>query len=192
MHIFIYQLKLLLRNKSIVFWSLIFPLILATFFHFAFSQLTSDEMFEVAQLAVVEQTDNQELHILLEELSNNQQNQLIDVQYVSLQDAKNLLLNEKVDGYLIVDNTLKLVVQENGISQTILRSIVDAYLQTNHSIHSINQINPQGLMKIINEDIDTNQDYFQSQNISSLDVTVIYFYTLIGMTCMYGSFLDLR
>lgn len=192
MHVFIYQFKLLLRNKSIVFWAFLFPLILATFFNLAFSQFTNSEMFEAAKLAVVEQKDNQELHTLLEGLSKDTDKQLLDVQFVSLKEAKNLLEDEKIDGYLIVDETLTIVVHDSGIPQTIIKNVVDSYLQINHSIYSIKQMNSQEFMSIINNNLNTNQNYFQSQNISSLDVTVIYFYTLIGMTCMYGGFLGLK
>lgn len=192
MHIFLYQLKLLLRNRIIIFWTMIFPLILATFFHLAFSKLNSSETFEPAKLAVIEQKDNQDLHLLLDDLSQENDNQLLEIQYTSLKNAQDLLSNEKIDGYLIVNDSLKIVFQDNGISQTIIQSVVDSYLQTTHSMTSIRQINPQGFMQLVQENINMNTDYFQSQNISSLDTTIVYFYTLIGMTCMYGGNFGLK
>lgn len=192
MHIFRYQLKLLLRDRPTMFWTLLFPIILATFFNLAFSKLNSSEKFEPARLAVVEQKENIEFNNLLNELSKENDDQLLKVQYVSLEKAQELLKAEKVDGYLIIDNTLKVVIDKNGISQTVIQSVVDSYLQTQHSIDTIAKINPQKLAMIIQQNVDIQKDYFQSQNISSLDVTVVYFYTLIGMTCMYGGFFGLK
>ena len=42
-HIFKNRLKILLRKKSVIFWTMIFPIILATLFHLAFSDIQNDE-----------------------------------------------------------------------------------------------------------------------------------------------------
>lgn len=192
MHTFIYQFKLLVRDRSTIFWTMLFPLILATFFNLAFSKLTSSEAFDPAKLAVVEMKDNKELKTLLDELSKEDQNHLLDVQYVTLSDAQNLLANDDVSAYLTIDDTLHLSIKENGISQTIIQSVVDTYQQLSHSMETIAKINPEALAQLIYEDVEIHQNHFKSQNISSLDVTVIFFYTLIGMTCLYGNFLGLK
>lgn len=192
MHSFIYQAKLLFRDRTMMFWTFLFPLILATFFNLAFSKLNSSEGFEPSKLAVVEVKENKELKSLLNELSKETDDQLLDVQYVSLTQAQQLLSDEDIDGYLTIDNTLKISVKENGIAQTIIQSVIDSYQQTTHTMNSIAKENPQALVQIIQEDLNMNQDYFESRQMSSLDVTVIYFYTLIGMTCMYGGFWGLK
>lgn len=192
MHIFHYQLKLLLRDRIVMFWTFIFPIILATFFNFAFSKLNSSEMFEPAQLAIIEQKENIEFKSLIQELSKENDDQLLDVQYTSLSKAQELLKEEKIDGYLIINDTFKIYINKNGISQTIIKNVVDSYLQTRHSIETIAKLNPQKLKVIIQNKMNMQKDYFQSQNISSLDATVVYFYTLIGMACMYGSFFGLK
>lgn len=192
MHIFKYQLKLLVRNRTMVFWTLLFPLILATFFNMAFSQLISSEGFEPAKLAVVEEQSDVELNALFHELSQKTENQLLDVQYVSLSKAESLLKADEIAGYVIVNDDLKLMIHDNGISQTIIQSVLDTYLQTKESMNSLAEINPQAFIQMAQDKIDLNYDYLKSQNISSLDLTVIYFYTLIGMTCMYGGFWGLK
>ena len=40
MHVFIYRLKCLLRDRQTVFWTSIFSLCLATMFYFAFGHIT--------------------------------------------------------------------------------------------------------------------------------------------------------
>lgn len=192
MHSFIYQAKLLFRDRTMMFWTFLFPLILATFFNLAFSKLNSSEGFEPARLAVVEITENKELTSLLDDLSQENDDQLLDVQYVSLAQAKQLLSDEEVDGYLTIDDSLKISVTENGIAQTIIQSVIDSYQQTTQTLNTIGKENPQALMQMMQEDFQMNQDYFLSRQMSSLDVTVIYFYTLIGMTCMYGGFWGLK
>ena len=72
MHIFRYRLKKLLRTKEMIFWTLAFPIILATFFNLPFKNLDSSEGFEPAETAVVvsrEYQDNAFFRSVLEEVS---------------------------------------------------------------------------------------------------------------------------
>lgn len=190
MQIFIYQLKLLLRNKPMLFWTFAFPLILATFFNLAFSKLNSADSFDPIDVAVVIQKEDQSFQSLLDELSKENKDQLLNIQYVSVSKAQEMLKDKVITGYMLVDEELELVVNDNGISQTIVQSVMDTYLQTKQSMKNIASFNPQVMGQLIQHNI--QQDFFQSQRISSLDVTVVYFYTLIGMTCMYGGFWGLR
>ena len=192
MRLFGYQLKLLYRDRQTMFWTLFFPLILATFFQLAFSQLNSSEQFEPARLAVVEIKKDQNLQTLLEGLSHDKKDPLLKLQYTSLQNAKVLLEDEKIDGYLIMDQKLNIVVKSNGIAQTIIQTVVDSYLQGQHTIETIAKKDFTAFQKIIQDKLDMQTDYFKTQQITSADITVIYFYTLIGMTCMYGSFWGMR
>lgn len=58
LHLIKYDILVKLRNFNMTFWPLIFPLILGTFFFFAFGNL-NDADFETVQVALVrETTDN--------------------------------------------------------------------------------------------------------------------------------------
>lgn len=52
LHLIKYNLLVKLRNFNMVFWPLVFPLIMATFFFFAFGNL-NDADFETVQVALV-------------------------------------------------------------------------------------------------------------------------------------------
>mgnify|MGYP000464832140 CR=1 FL=1 len=49
------NLKHCLGNKMVIFWTLVFPLALATFFNLAFANLTASEEFETVKVALVEE-----------------------------------------------------------------------------------------------------------------------------------------
>ena len=58
LHLIKYNILVKLRNFNMTFWPLVFPLILGTFFFFAFGNL-NDADFETVQVALVrETTDN--------------------------------------------------------------------------------------------------------------------------------------
>lgn len=192
MHTFLYQFKLLVRNRTMLFWTLLFPLILATFFNLALSKVFDNEGFNPARVAVVVNQPNAQFQALLDELSIDNENQLLDVQYTSLDNAKEKLNNDEVDGYLVIGESLEIIVNENGISQTIIQNIVDTYQQNVHTINTIATYHPQSIAELLQKNNDYQQNYFESENLASLDATVVYFYTLIGMTCMYGGFWGLK
>ena len=60
-HNFKYNLKILLHDYALIFWTLAFPLIMATFFNLAFSNIESSEKLEVIDIAVVEPTADAEI-----------------------------------------------------------------------------------------------------------------------------------
>ena len=56
-HNFKYTFKVLLKNKALIFWTFIFPILLGTFFKMAFSNIESSEQFSAIKIAIV---DNEE------------------------------------------------------------------------------------------------------------------------------------
>ena len=45
-HNFKYSLKVLFRNKSLIFWTFIFPILLGTFFRMAFNDIENNEVIK--------------------------------------------------------------------------------------------------------------------------------------------------
>lgn len=186
MQLFIYQLKILLRNKPMVFWTIVFPLILATFFNLAFSKLTGGEKFDIVKIAVVEESDHPEFKSLLTSLSKEDEHQMLDVQYVNKKTAKELLENEDISAYLLVTNDIDIVVNGPGINETIIQAIVNNYYQMTSAYTNIYELNKTAFIEGVLADVSLNTNYFKETTNKNTDVTVIYFYTLIGMACMYG------
>lgn len=192
MQAFKYELKILLRDRILVFWTMIFPLLLATFFNLAFSNLTSSENLEAIDVAIVENTENKDFKTIIDSLSKNDDNQLLNVSYTNQEKAKQLLEDEKISGYYVVGNTIDIYINENGINQTILKTIVDEFYQTTSTYTNIAELNPEVFMNGVLHSVDLTKDNFKDESSSNTDLTVIYFYTLIGMTCLYAGFWGLR
>ena len=53
LHNFKYSLKILIRNKALLFWTFLFPLVLGLFFKMAFSNIEASETFKAIDIAVV-------------------------------------------------------------------------------------------------------------------------------------------
>ena len=198
-HNFKYSLKVLFRNKSLIFWTFAFPLILSTLFKMAFSNVTSEEKLKVIDIAIVNDDNyknNTIMNAAFTSLSDkNSKERMFNTEYVSLDEAKKLLETDKIVGYLYIeDNNPKVVIAKNGINQTIFKYVTDEILETSYLINDITD-----------KEVDTKTIYLKAMNIinnsnvkienksnNNLDYSMIEFYTLIAMTCMYGSILGMN
>ena len=209
-HNFKYSLKTLFRSKALVFWTFAFPLILGTFFNMAFSGISDSEKLDLIDIAIIndEEFNNNEVFVnAFKTLSDkNSDERLFKTKYVNEEKAKKLLEEDKIVGYLKVkDNDIKLVIMTNGIDQTIFKYVSEEVLQTFNMIKNLSEEEIKKEISLGNYNIDyeriytkvsemINEDSVKLNNISSsnLDYSMIEFYTLIAMTCMYGGMLSLR
>ena len=49
------RIKTLIRDKVLVFWTMIFPLLLATLYHFAFGHLSNLDNYETINVVLVDE-----------------------------------------------------------------------------------------------------------------------------------------
>ena len=107
-HNFKYTLKTLFKNKMLIFWTFAFPLILGTFFKMAFSNIETSEKLDVIDIGIVNDS-NFENNVIYKEafktLSDEEnEDRLFNIKYVNLDEAKNMLNNKEITGYLVIDN----------------------------------------------------------------------------------------
>ncbi|MBS7020791.1 MAG: ABC transporter permease [Firmicutes bacterium] len=177
-----------------IFWTLIFPIILSTFFYLAFSNLVAEEKLEpfpVAYLNNETMQEEQSFITLLTELSKGKEKLFHLKKVNSEKKAKELLDNHEIEGYFVKQENLELVIKENGMEQSILKTVVDEYLQMNQFAMTATDKSQAEIMAAIQKIQSSRDAYFVSDNKHEMDVSVIYFYTLIGMVCMYAGFFGL-
>ena len=204
-HIYSYRLKSIVRDKQTMFWTLMFPILLATLFYLSLSNITSTEIFKGIKIAVVdneEYKENTAFREVLQSISVNDQDEVIDrnseklfnVKFTSKSDADELLENSEIDGYIHFDDGIKLVVKKSGLNQTFIKGFLDDYNQTTSTVSNIIRENPTAIQNGLLNDISDRKEYLKEIPASkaSPDTTVHYFYTLIAMACLYGSFWGLK
>lgn len=196
-HLFINKLKILLNNKAMLFWSLIFPFVLGTFFQLALGNIDKNFEMDVIPIAVVNNHYYQNNNIfknVIASLSEKNDNQLFDTIYVDEAEAKKLLNNEEIDGYILLseNNNPQMVVKNSGINQTIIKSVLDEYLQLSNASLTIINYNPETLYNGVLESLHSDTNYVVDNSNEKIDFSINYFFTLIAMTCMYGSLIGLE
>ena len=192
-HIFINNLKLF-KNKAAIFWTLIFPIVLATLFNLAFSNLNEIGKFEVINIAVVDNNNFQNetnFKSLIEELSKKSDNQIFNTRYVSVDEAKKLLKDEEISGYLIVNDKVDIYIKNNGIEESTIKTVIDNYYQITSVIENISMENPEAITVDVLNKLNENTNYFNKATNKEIDEMIISYYSLIGMVCLYGGMFGL-
>jgi ABC-2 type transport system permease protein len=196
-HIFITRIKCLLRNKQLSFWSLIFPMILATLFKLAFANLSSSEVFKAIDIAVVNDQyyeKTQGFKGAIEQVSKDGTDKLFNVTETNKENAEELLNNSKITGYIYLNPEINLVVKSSGINQTVIKTFLDNYKESASTIETIVKANPAAMHNELIKDVTSFKEY--TKEISPFNgapnTTLNYFYTLIAMACLNGGFLGLK
>lgn len=191
MHVYLTRLKVIFRTKSLIFWTLIFPIILGTLFNMAFSNLDASEKFDPINVGIV-QDENYEKDTgfdnLIKSLSKGE-NKIFNTNYYrNKSEATKALKDNKIIGYYYNNEKINMVVKTNGINETIMKYISDKYYE--YYIVSNNLINIKNKdFKIeMLDNLNSNKTYIKEKPINNLNMTVLYFYSLIGMVCLYGGF----
>jgi ABC-2 type transport system permease protein len=194
-HAFVYNLKTILRERETVFWSLIFSLLLATLFYFAFGNLAESVKFDTIDIGLVESpllNKGTQFHSVLSSVSDadgkSSEDDLFRVMTGSAEEAEEWLKNGRISGYIYYDGGIRLVVSGSGFNQTIIKTFLDEYNQTTQTVKGIIQDNPAALFKTIT-DVMNRKDFLIQTDASPSggDMISTFFYALLAMSCLIAS-----
>lgn len=213
-HNFKYTLKIIFRDRALIFWTFAFPIILGTFFFLAFSNITSSEALSIIDIAVVDNTAWQSDPVFrpaIEELSSaDSEHQLFHTTYTSQASATELLESGEISAYLLLEVPFSanpadakpaspktsdpsvltlptIFAAKSDINSTILQSVIESIAEQAQVYATAAEIDPGKLAALAQADT----AHLVDQSSSRLDYTVIEYFTLIAMTCLYGGLIGL-
>ncbi len=194
-HIFTARLKCLLRDRGLVFWTLLFPILLALFFKMGFSNLNTADSFRPIPVAVVNDAQyrrNAPFRQALQSASEGK-GRLFTLTVTTKGNADELLKENKIYGYLTAGSPVEVTVRSAGYEQSILKSFADSYLQTYSAASYLIGKNPAAAAGLA-ESLQSRRDFTESlpSGGGASDNTTLYFYSLVAMACLYGSFWGMK
>ncbi len=164
--------KILFKTKSLIFWTLGFPIIMATLFYAAFSGLDESLGFSAIKIAVVENQNSMSYNIYKGVFNATND---IDAEYVQSEDeAKAKLDDGEIVSYLKfaqnapITDAPTMVVKENGTGETIVQNIIT---EVSQSIAVGRIVEPANIKNI---------------STRKINYAMIEYFSLIAMTCLYG------
>ena len=191
LHLMKYDVKVKLHNFNMLFWPLVFPLLLATFFYFAFGKIEEAD-FETVPVAIVEeqgQDADKEFLEFLDTMEEDDSN-LIHVESMDEKKAVSELKSKKISGIYYVGETPTLTVGGVGMGESILQSLLESYLDGKQTMMKIAENHPEGLQNAAAQMSDY-QDMVEQVSLGgkTTDGNSQFFYALIAMGCLYGCFI---
>lgn len=186
-----YSLKILLKNKSLIFWTFVFPILLGTLFKMAFSNIENSETLKIIDIAVVNDVNFNNDVTLKETIKylsdETNEDKLFNAKYVDKDSASELLKNNDISGYIEVKNNNVIVnVNKSGINETIIKYVVDEVIRNNKIYENFIKEgrNPYEITSAVKAKLNN----ISNENLS---YTNIEFYTLLAMTALYGGLISM-
>lgn len=186
------KLKVILRNKSCLFWVLIFPFIMSILFNAAFGGLSKLQETEPSKVAVVQDTlaEDSGWRTFFAELDKNES---FEITFTSAEEAQKKLDDGEVNSIVdIEDEKAKLIIKENNVAQTLIKNALDQYAELNTTAEAIAQTNPEYLMREDGFNEIITEDFVKDDNTEHVDFTVNYFFTLMAMAALYASLIGIE
>lgn len=206
-HLIKYSILVKIKNASVIFWPLVFPLLLATLFFFAFGRINEAD-FETVKTGIVlekkpdlqpqESTGNiaeRESDLFLRFLREIEESEehLIRTEEMSAKEAKSALEKKEITGIFYVGDEIRLTVGANGLPESILQSLLESYENGKQTLLNVGEIHPEGMHKAA-EQMSGYESMVKQVSLGgrTTNGTVQFFYALIAMACLYGTFMGLE
>lgn len=184
-----YGLLTCARKKTMLFWSLLFPVVLGTLFQMSFGgTMDSIEFQKIPTAYVVEEGADTSFTELLESLEKDRE--LVEARTVTKEEAQRLLKEGDVDGifYNSKADGITLTVKEQNMNQSILSSILEQYERMLSTFTNIGREAPQKIPAAASL-LEEESKYLREENISDEPKSDMmdFFYALIAMNCLMGA-----
>ncbi|MDK6567268.1 ABC transporter permease [Corynebacterium pyruviciproducens] len=190
-----HNIRLLLRNRGLVFWTLAFPILLGVLFKAALGGLMTTQSFDPVPVAVV---DSQEYRLspyktAFDELSRGDDALVTVTSVATTAEGSSLLADDHVAGVVeVIGDEASLTVATGGMDQTILTLLLDEIAQRVDMVTTLMADemapgeDPQTVAAEIMDRLAESGFTLKDASPSSMDPLMAEFFSLVAMAALYG------
>ena len=191
LHLMKYNIIVKVKCMNVVFWPLVFPLILATFFYFALGAMEEAD-FETVPAAVVKEENADTVFLEFLDTMEEDESHLVEIREMTRKEALDALEQRKIEGVFFTGETISLTVAGNGIPESILQSLLESYENGKQTMELVARQNPQKLKEAADQ-MGAYEELIEQVSLGgqTTDGNIQFFYALIGMACLYGAFIGM-
>lgn len=190
---FIYRIKVLLHQKTAIFWCLLFPVFLGMLFYFMFGNLDNLEQFQEIPIGMIT-TEMESSGEMFEKLLTNAEVEdgtpMFKVtEYDDKQEADRALNAEQIDGYITVGADYVLTVREADINTSIIKMFIDQYMQNEALIKEVAMTHPERVQAMVMQMFSEETVKIKEIPLAGQDKSPYaqLFYALLALTCLIAS-----
>jgi len=192
-NVFKNSLKILVKDKATVFWTIIFSILLAVMFKMAFSKLDDIDKFEAIPIAVQEQALEDEY--FSEYITTIEKEEYINIVKLEgkteeerKEEVRKLLDEKTIVAFIENEESIILGEGSSRVEETIIKSLMDGYIQNKSMIMNILKENPYTNLS----DVLDFETYVKEELNENMSIINTFFYTLIGMQALYSYIWGMR
>lgn len=190
-----HNIRLLLRNRGLVFWTLAFPILLGVLFKAALGGLMTTQSFDPVPVAVV---DSQEYRLspyktAFDELSRGDDALVTVTSVATTAEGSSLLADDHVAGVVeVIGDEASLTVATGGMDQTILTLLLDEIAQRVDMVTTLMADemapgeDPQAVAAEIMDRLAESGFTLKDASPSSMDPLMAEFFSLVAMAALCG------
>lgn len=190
---FIYQIKTLLRSKTAIFWSVLFPVFLGMMFYFMFGNIKNLEQFSEVPVGILTKDldPSKETFVkLLKEVKVSEKKHMFQVtEYEDKEKAAQALEEKKIAGYITVGTDYVLTAKEADINSSMIKSFIDQYMQNEKLIERVAKMHPEQIQNMVDHIFSKKELQIKEISLKGQDKDPYtqYFYALLAMTCLIAA-----
>ncbi|RGU96145.1 ABC transporter permease [Clostridium sp. AF15-17LB] len=192
-HLIKYRFIQTVREWSVMFWALAFPIILGTFFFISFGSGVTGEEMDAIRVAVVEKGADLQEGGAFGEFLEQMDGDTLEIEKMDEDQALKDLKGDEITGIYYTGGEPSLTVAKSDLNTSILKALLDSYNKNAHMIMKIAQDHPERLMQAV-EALDGWQTMTEEVSVGgrTMDPNVSYFFALIAYACLSGAFLGVK
>ena len=191
-----YRMKTMLRQKTLLFWSLAFPIILGMLFYFMLGGINDLEQFEEVPVGVLTNSDLPEMFVsMMEEVQTENKIPLFRVKkYTDRKQAEEALQDEKIYGIVQGGEELSLIAKTSDHYSSLIKTFLDQYRENTALIEDTARKDPDKVADLVQALAARTQSQIKEIPLKGTDKNPYaqYFYALIAMTCLIGTMVGMH
>lgn len=187
-----YAFKTLLRNKTSLIWTLLFPIGLATFMNAAFGNLyETGEKFKSIPIAVVKESNHYGFEMMMSQLAADSEDALFSIKTEDPNQAADLLKEEQIDAIVYISDTPHIQVKTESISVSIIKTVLEEYQKYESIIIDMGEKDMAKAITtlarmVIKEQLPYYEEVSNTHGVPNEFYS--YFYAVFAMSCLFASF----
>ena len=196
-----YHLILNIRERTMAFWTLAFPILLGLFFYFGIGGVDEASKFEAVPVAMTG-FENAEESVegipdkttMFREFIDGVSGEMVLPEYgLTKEEAEQKLENGDVTGIFNAQgDMLQLTVEKEGMSESILAAMLDGFLQQSEILNDVQEnVGMKEYAEVLETLEENTADYVESVSLGGNEVSSVtsYYFALLAMACLYMCFL---